>query len=107
MTTSSDSQIVRGKRYTQEEKNEIVTFIQNFNSENGRGGQTAAVKKFGVAQLTIAGWMKKLDGGKVSGGKGSIENKLTSMIVLGKEIDTLERLLASKRAKYDALKAAL
>jgi transposase-like protein len=107
MTTSTEQKIVRGKRYSQEEKNEIVTFIQNYNAENGRGGQTAAAAKFGTAQLTISNWMKKVEGGKISGGKGSIENKLTSMISLGKEIDVLERQLATKRAKYDALKAAL
>jgi len=107
MTTSTEQKIVRGKRYSQEEKNEIVTFIQNYNAEHGRGGQTAAAAKFGAAQLTISNWMKKVEGGKISGGKGSIENKLTSMISLGKEIDVLERQLATKRAKYDALKAAL
>lgn len=108
MTTLTEQKIVRGKRYSHEEKNEIVTFIQNYNAEHGRGGQTAAAAKFGTAQLTISNWMRKIEGGVVGkGGKGSIENKLISMISLGKEIDALERQLATKRAKYDSLKAAL
>jgi transposase-like protein len=47
----------KGKRYSAEEKQEVVDFVENYNSENGRGGQSAASKQFGVSQLTIAGWL--------------------------------------------------
>jgi transposase-like protein len=47
------------KRYTQEEKSEILAFVEKFNAENGRGGQTAAVKKFKVTPMTLSAWNKK------------------------------------------------
>lgn len=48
----------KGKRYTAEEKQAVVDFVNNYNTENGRGGVTAAVKKFGASQLSIAAWVK-------------------------------------------------
>lgn len=50
---------VKGKRYTPAEKKEIVDFILEYNAKNGRGGQSRAFEKWGVSQLTIAGWLKK------------------------------------------------
>jgi len=50
---------VKGKRYTPAEKKEIVDFILEYNQKNGRGGQSRAFEKWGVSQLTIAGWLKK------------------------------------------------
>ena len=47
------------KRYTEEQKAEIFSFIEKFNAENGRGGQTAAVKKFKVTPMTLSAWNKK------------------------------------------------
>jgi len=50
---------IKGKRYTPAEKKEIVDFILEYNQKNGRGGQSRAFEKWGVSQLTIAGWLKK------------------------------------------------
>ena len=47
------------KRYTEEQKNEILSFIDKFNADQGRGGQTAAIKKFGVTAVTLSNWNKK------------------------------------------------
>lgn len=47
------------KRYTEEQKAEIIGFIEKFNAENGRGGQSAAVKKFKVTPVTLSAWNKK------------------------------------------------
>ena len=47
------------KRYTEEQKAEILAFIEKFNADNGRGGQTAAVKKFKVTPVTLSAWNKK------------------------------------------------
>jgi hypothetical protein len=47
------------KRYTEEQRTEILAFIEKFNAENGRGGQTAAVKKYKVTPLTLSAWSKK------------------------------------------------
>ena len=48
-----------GIRYTDKEKAEILAFVQDHNRKNGRGGQSTAVKKFGVTQITVANWLKK------------------------------------------------
>ena len=54
-------------RYDQKTKDEVVAFIQEFNKKNGRGGQSAAVKKYKVTALTISKWLKKA--GVKTGGK--------------------------------------
>jgi transposase-like protein len=56
MSTKNTS--MKGKRYTDEQKQEVVQFVEKHNQENGRGGQSAASSKFGVSQLTISGWLK-------------------------------------------------
>lgn len=109
MSSSNKKETVRGKRYSPEEKSKIVAFVTDYNAANGRGGQSKASEKFGISQLTIATWLRK--GGasttKKSLNTGSMQNKLTAMIALGKDIDKLERDLSAKRKQFDALKAAL
>lgn len=111
MSTSKKKSTVRGKRYTAEEKGKIVSFVQDYNAANGRGGQSAAAAKFGTSQLTISTWLKNagVSGrSKASGGgKGSMQNKLANMLTLGQDIEKLERELNSKRSKFEALKASL
>lgn len=55
----------KGKRYSDEEKKEVLDFITEYNAKNGRGGQTKAAEKYGVTQITIANWIK-------SGGKSKV-----------------------------------
>jgi len=47
------------KRYKQEEKDEILAFVEQHNKEHGRGGQTAAAKKFKINAITLKSWMDK------------------------------------------------
>jgi transposase-like protein len=47
-----------GVRYTDAEKQEVVAFVAKYNTDNGRGGQSAAAKKFKVTPLTVAAWLK-------------------------------------------------
>lgn len=110
MSTSNKKDIVRGKRYTPEEKSKVVTYVTDYNASNGRGGQTSAAAKFGISQLTIAAWLKSagLTGRSAkSNGKGSMQSKLSTMLSLGQDIETLERELNAKRTKFEALKASL
>jgi transposase-like protein len=110
MSTSTKKDIVRGKRYTAEEKSKIVSFVESYNASNGRGGQSAAAKKFGVSQLTVSSWLK---GAGVSAGsskgsnKGNMQSKLASLLTLGQDISKLEKELGAKRAKFDSIKASL
>ncbi len=110
MSTSNKKDIVRGKRYTPDEKGKVVAYVTDYNAQNGRGGQSSAATKFGISQLTIAAWLKNAGhSGRNSkaGGTGSIQGKLSSMLSLGQEIEKLERDLSAKRTKFEALKASL
>lgn len=109
MSTSHKKDIVRGKRYTPEEKSKVVSFVTDYNAKNGRGGQSTAAEKFKISQLTISSWLKSagVSGRASSGGKGSVQNKLSTMLGLGQEIEKLERELNAKRTKFDALKSSL
>ena len=46
-------------RYDQKKKDEVVAFILDYNQKNGRGGQSAAAKKFKITPITISNWLKK------------------------------------------------
>ena len=103
MSTSSKKNVVRGKRYTTEEKEKVVTFVSEYNAANGRGGQSTAAAKFGISQLTIASWLKNAgvsSKGNYSSSKGGIQGKLATMLALGEEIEKLEKDLTSKRSKF-------
>jgi hypothetical protein len=122
----STKKVIRGKRYSTEEKSKIVAFVTEHNAKNKRGGQLTAAKKFGISQITIASWLKK-SGGKTTGktavkatkktaaksaskvvsNTGSMQKKLNTLLSLGKEIEKLERDLNTKRAQFNTIKASL
>lgn len=117
MSTSS-KKTSKGKRYSAEEKGDIVAFVEKHNAENGRGGQSAAAKKFGISQLTIASWLKS--GGASTGAKrgrkpgsgnaakgGSFSAKLGALSALAAQIDKAEADLDKLKAKFKTLKAGL
>jgi hypothetical protein len=110
MSTSTKKDIVRGKRYTAEEKSKIVSFVESHNASNGRGGQSAAAKKFGVSQLTVSSWLKGVGvsaGSSKGSNKGNMQSKLAALLTLGQDISKLEKELGAKRAKFDSIKASL
>ncbi len=82
----------KGKRYTDAEKAEILNFIER----QGRGGATAASKKFGVSPLTISSWRK-------SSGGTSARTKSTAAI----DKDEVLRQLAKKGFKVVRMVNAL
>lgn len=131
--SNSKKKVVRGKRYTAEEKTNIIAFITEHNASKGRGGQSAAAAKFGISPITLASWLKK-SGVKTKGkatkakksaarkpaaksskksaaksvkSSGGIQKKLSALLTLGQEIEKLERTLKTKRAQFDSLKASL
>lgn len=60
------------RRYSSEQKAEIIQFVRDHDAANGRGGKSAAVRKFGVNALTLSNWIKSSKGAKneKSAGKG-------------------------------------
>ncbi len=49
----------RGKRYTNAQKTQVLAYVDKVNDEQGRGGVTAASKKYGVTPLSISNWLKR------------------------------------------------
>lgn len=52
-------------RYSDKTKQEVVAFVKKFDDENGRGGQSAAKKKFNINPISIKKWC--VDQGYVTG----------------------------------------
>ena len=95
----------KGKRYTAEEKQQVVNFVNQYNAANGRGGATAASKKFGVSQLTVGSWMKS-SGGTDAGNvrKGTAVGAGGRSGVLA-ELSKLDGVIAARRKELDVLEA--
>lgn len=55
-------------RYDQKTKDEVVAYIQQYNEEKGRGGQSAAVNKWKLNPITVKSWLEKA--GVETPGKG-------------------------------------
>lgn len=60
MSTKTKKTSTTGVRYSDAQKKQVVDFVVQYNSKNGRGGQSAASKKFKITPLTIAVWIKSV-----------------------------------------------
>ena len=96
----------RGKRYSAQEKNEILSFVEEVNADKGRGGVSAASRKFGVSQLTVSSWIKK-SGGSTTSSRGGFGGNLRRLADLHDEINKTEKSLAKLQREFDRLKAKL
>jgi hypothetical protein len=70
----------KGKRYSDSEKAEILNFV----AQQGRGGATAAAKKFGISPLTLTNWKKALGGSPKKGKSGAIDKDSVLKLLSGK-----------------------
>ena len=99
----------KARRYSVKEKEEILRYVESVNSKQGRGGQTAAVKKYGISALTISTWLRGngmvMKVGKASNnGTGGVIAKLGSVHA---EILAKEKELSALRAQFEKLKASI
>ncbi|MDF1853099.1 MAG: hypothetical protein P1U85_19840 [Verrucomicrobiales bacterium] len=109
------------KRYDQKTKDEVVAFIQKYNEDNGRGGQSAAVKKWKLNPITVKAWLEKAGVAtpgktakkKKSAGAKTRSKKSVAVSSNGSVSSTLKRMVAireqieSLQSEYDALKSNL
>lgn len=111
MSTNTNVNAAKGKRYTDKEKSEILAFVDKINAEKGRGGQSAAAKKYKISQLTISSWIKSSGGSvAVKGGasaKGGIGSKLAKLSSLAGQIEKAEKELSKLQAQFEGLKKSL
>jgi hypothetical protein len=101
------------KRYTEEEKKEILDFIDKFNQENGRGGQTAAIKKYKATAISIGNWRRgsakkanvAVKAAKVAKKKFRNPTKLIERLhEVTKEIDKAESILKKLNTEANELR---
>ena len=99
----------KARRYTVKEKEDILRYVEGVNSKQGRGGQTAAVKKFGISALTISTWMRSHangSGGLKTSAKG-VGGVLAKLGALHAEIAAKEKQLAAMQAEFAKLKSSI
>lgn len=100
----------KGKRYSPEERAKILAVVHEVNATRGRGGVTAAAKKFGVSPLTISHWLRNTGipspsrGRRKSPGDAGIFRQLAD---LHDQIATKQRELAQLENQFNKLKARL
>lgn len=102
---SDTTQSNKRKRYSSEEKTKIINWVNEYNSNHGRGGVANASKEFGVTQLTIGNWVKKASGnmmGDASKGVASPET-LRALADVVEEIAIKDEELKTLQKKYNAL----
>ena len=95
----------KGKRYSAEEKQSVVDFVNSHNEANGRGGVTAAVKKFGTSALTISAWVKSSGGTSVGKGRKAAKSAASGRSGVLADLSKLDGVIATKRKELDALEA--
>ncbi len=99
----------KGKRYTDKEKAQVLAFVEKTNAEKGRGGITAASKKFGITPLTISNWMKRTGVSSVRGGRNSVNfsANLRRLADIHEAISKKEAELLKLQREYASLKKKL
>lgn len=65
------------RRYTPEEKQEVLNFIAERKTQNKRGSQKEAAERFGISTVTISSWVKatKVKRGRKPGTKNATAPK--------------------------------
>lgn len=99
----------KGKRYADKEKAQVLAFVEKTNAENGRGGITAASKKFGVTPLTISNWMKRSGVPSVRGARSNVHfaSNLRRLAEIHESISKKEAELLKLQRDYSTLKKKL
>lgn len=101
----------KAKRYSDSEKQEIINFVQSYNAENGRGGVSQAVKKFGASPISINSWIDggggggtRRSGGRIPRDRDKVLGELAKVL---KQIDATKNELNQLEARFAKLKGAL
>jgi transposase-like protein len=112
--SNSNINAAKGRRYTAKEKADIIAYVDKVNADKGRGGQSAASKKYKISPLTISSWIRAgagSGGGSTSAAAastaGPIGKKLSKLQNLHDQIARAEKELAKLKSQFNALKAAL
>jgi hypothetical protein len=111
--SNSKINAAKGRRYTTKEKADIIAYVDKVNADKGRGGQSAASKKYKISPLTISSWIRAgVGSGALSTGGGApvagpIGKKLSKLQALHDQIARAEKDLAKLKIQFNSLKSAL
>ena len=98
----------KGTRYSDREKAEVLSYVEKVNAERGRGGITAAAKKFDITPLTISNWLKKTGvTPRARRASGDFSANLRRLAELHETISTKETELIRLQREYQTLKKRL
>ena len=101
----------KGRRYSKEERREVLSFVREFDTLNGRGGIAAAIRKFGIPRLTIGKRRTKegvLPPATLSTGNPKRQLEvLNRMVVITQKIASLEQELSALRLEYKRIQGWL
>ena len=100
----------KGKRYSPEERAQVLAVVHEVNAARGRGGVTAAAKKFGVSPLTISHWLRNagIPNSSRSRRRGAGDAEIFRQLAdLHDQIATKQKELASLESQFNKLKARL
>lgn len=86
-----------GKRYTDDQKREILDFVAG----QGRGGITAAGKKYGVSYIALRRWMNSAGGGPRKAGRAAASKGLD-----GRRLKSVAAALATLKSLKKQITAA-
>lgn len=98
----------KAKRYSAEEKAEVLEFIADHKAHNSRGAQKAAAEKYKISSVTISSWVKasKKKPGRKPGSKLTPSRKVSLHIESPCELRELAGLL-EQIAELEALTSKL
>jgi len=108
MTTKSNK--LKGRRYSDKEKAQVLAYVHKVNSERGRGGITSAAKKFKITPLTISNWMRRVESPAPrtsTPDKADFADSLRRLADLHDAISKKEAELADLHREYGSLKKKL
>jgi hypothetical protein len=97
------------KRYSKQEVQDVLEFVQAYNQENGRGGKAAAAKKFGVNTNSIRNWQAASDEPKVAHARArkpraAQANGLGAPVAQESNLQILEKMIQIQKS-IEGLKA--
>ena len=87
-----------GNRYTQDQKQRVTKFVQEYDAKHGRGGIAAAQRQFKVSYIALRNW---LIGGETRQAKGAgLKPALTKISSIKGQMKDLERELRRLRRRF-------
>jgi len=98
---------LKGKRYSKQERRDVLSYVAEHNESHGRGGITTAVKKYGISAVTIRNWMSDTTVGAAKPSHTQEGDLYRQLADLTDAIHKLETDLENKHTELKLLKKRL